>query len=192
MRRKIRVLAVGALLIALCFPAQAQQPTKIPRIGYFSGGSPSPRTGAFQEGLRELGYVEGKNILIEYRHAEGKFDRLSALAAELVRLKVDVIVTAGGGGATRAAKEATKTVPIVMAGDVDPVGQGSVTSLARPGGNVTGLSTLTPEISGKRLELLKEIVQAFPCRRPWDFNRPVHGTIVTRGGTCRGGIWRKA
>ena len=102
--------------------------------------------------------MEGKNIVIEYRHAEGKPDRLPALAAELVRLKVEVIVTGGGGGATRAAKEATKTIPIVMAGAVDPVGQGFVTSLARPGGNVTGLSTLTPEISGKRLELLKEIV----------------------------------
>ena len=121
--------------------------------------------------------MEGKNIVIEYRHAEGKLDRLSALAAELVRLKVDVIVTGGGGGATRAAKEATKTIPIVMAGDVDPVGQGSVTSLARPGGNVTGLSTLTPEISGKRLELLKEIVPKLsrvavlepqPARRPHD------------------------
>jgi putative tryptophan/tyrosine transport system substrate-binding protein len=149
------------MLFALCVPAHAQQPTKIPRIGYLSGGFPSagaPRTDAFRLGLRELGYVEGKNIVIEYRHAEGKLDRLSALAAELVRLKVDVIVTGGGGGATRAAKEATKTIPIVMAGDVDPVGQGSVTSLARPGGNITGLSTLTPEISGKRLELLKEIV----------------------------------
>ena len=195
MTKKIAGVVLSALLLAFCSPADAQQPTKIPRIGYLSGGFPSadaPRTEAFQEGLRELGYVEGKNILIEYRHAEGKLDRLSALAAELVRLKVDVIVTGGGGGATRAAKEATKTIPIVMAGDVDPVAQGSVTSLARPGGNVTGLSTLTPEISGKRLELLKEIVQAFPCRRPWDFNRPVHGTIVTRGGTCRGGIWHKA
>jgi len=157
--------------IVICLPltfflltvslAQAQQPTKIPRIGYLSGGFPSagaPRKEAFQEGLRQLGYVEGKNIVIEYRHAEGKFERLSPLAAELVRLKVDVIVTAGGGGGTHAAKEATKTIPIVMAGDVDPVAQGSVTSLAQPGGNVTGLSTLAPEISGKRLELLKEIV----------------------------------
>jgi putative tryptophan/tyrosine transport system substrate-binding protein len=160
----IRRIVIRLLLTILLFtvsPAEPQQPTKIPRIGYLSGGFPSssaPRTEAFQEGLRELGYVEGKNILIEYRYAEGKFDRLSALAVELVRLKVDVVVTAGGGGATRAAKEATKVIPIVMAGDVDPVGQGSVTSLARPGGNVTGLSTLTPEISGKRLELLKEIV----------------------------------
>ena len=101
--------------------------------------------------------MEGKNIVIEYRYAEGKLDRLPALAAELVRLKVDVIVTAGPV-ATRAAKEATKTIPIVMAQDPDPVGNGFVASLARPGGNITGLSTLAPEISGKRLELLKEIV----------------------------------
>src|SRR5207253_11307382 len=108
-------------------------------------------------GLRELGYVEGKNIVIEWRSAEGKLDRLSELAAELVRLKVDVIVT-GGPLPTRAAKEATVTVPIVMAFDNDPVGLGFIGSLARPGGNITGLSTLGPEICGKRLELLKEIV----------------------------------
>jgi ABC-type uncharacterized transport system substrate-binding protein len=161
MKAKILAHVLPALILVIIRPAEAQQPTKIPRIGYLSGGFPSsgaPRTDALRLGLRELGYVEGKNILIEYRHGEGKLDRLSALAAELVRLKVDVIVTGGGGGATRAAKEATKTIPIVMAGDVDPVAQGSVTSLAQPGGNVTGLSTLAPEISGKRLELLKEIV----------------------------------
>jgi putative ABC transport system substrate-binding protein len=107
--------------------------------------------------LRELGYVEGKNIVIEYRYAEGKQDRVPALAAELVRLKVDVIVT-GGSTATRAAKEATVTIPIVMAQDADPVGNGFVASLARPGGNITGLSTLRPEISGKHLELLKEVL----------------------------------
>ena len=160
MNQKIFVVAVGAILFALSFPAWAQ-PKKIARIGFLTGGAPSsgtPRIDAFRQGLHELGYVEGKNIVIEYRHAEGKLGRLPALAAELVRLKVEVIVTGGGGGATRAAKEATKTIPIVMAADVDPVGQASVTSLARPGGNVTGLSTLTPEISGKRLELLKEVV----------------------------------
>ena len=115
------------------------------------------RVEAFRQGLRELGYVEGKNIVIEWRCAEGKFDRLPDLAAELVRLKVDVIVT-GGPAATRAAKEATTTIPIVMANDSDPVGNGFVASLARPGGNITGLSTLAPELSGKQLELLKEIV----------------------------------
>ena len=117
----------------------------------------SARLEAFRQGLHELGYVEGKNIVIEYRYAEGKLDRLPALAAELVRLKVDIIVSAGPAP-TRAAKEATTTIPIVMANDNDPVGNGFVASLARPGGNITGLATLTPEISGKRLELLKETV----------------------------------
>jgi putative tryptophan/tyrosine transport system substrate-binding protein len=117
--------------------AEAEQPKKIPRIGYLSGGG--ARIDAFRQGLRELAYVEGKNIIIEWRSAEGKLDRLPALAAELVRLKVDVIVTAGGRG-TRTAKEATKTIPIVMAQVPDPVGDGFVVSLARPGGNITGLS----------------------------------------------------
>jgi putative ABC transport system substrate-binding protein len=140
--------------------AEAQQPTKIPRIGFQSAAFPSAnaaRIEAFRQGLRELGYVEGKNIVIEYRYAEGKLDRLSELAAELVRLKVDVIVTAAPSS-TRAAKKATSTIPIVMAFDNDPVGSGFVASLARPGGNITGLSNLAPEISGKQLELLKEIV----------------------------------
>ena len=147
-------------LCASAFPPQAQQPKKVPRIGYLSAASPSAiaaRTEAFRQGLRELGYVEGKNIVIEWRYAEGKLDRLPALAAELVRLKVDIIVTAGPTP-TRAAKEATTTIPIVMAYDIDPVGNGFVASLARPGGNITGLSTLAPEISGKQLELLKEII----------------------------------
>jgi ABC-type uncharacterized transport system substrate-binding protein len=117
----------------------------------------SARTEAFRQGLRELGYAEGKTIVIEYRFAEGKLDRLTELAAELVRLKVGVIVSAGPA-VTRATKEATATIPIVMAWDDDPVGSGFVASLARPGGNITGLSTLSPEIGGKRLELLKEIV----------------------------------
>jgi putative ABC transport system substrate-binding protein len=142
--------------------AQSQQPTKVPRIGYLIGASPSAyaaRTEAFRQGLRELGYLEGQNIAIEYRYAEGKQqDRYPEFLAELVHLKVDVIVTGGGGGATRSAKGATVTIPIVMAMDNDPVGQGFVASLARPGGNITGLSTLAPEISGKRLELLKEII----------------------------------
>jgi len=140
--------------------AQAQQPTKVPRIGFLSAISPSTvaaRIEAFRQGLRELGYVEGKNIVIEYRYAEGKPDRLSALAAELVRLKVDVIVT-GGPAVNRPAKEATVTIPIVLGFDNDPVGNGFVASLARPGGNITGLSTHYPEISGKQLELLKEII----------------------------------
>src|SRR5438874_5286555 len=152
---------VGASLLALSLPAQAQQqPTKIPSIGYLTTpllSANAARVEAFRQGLRELGYVEGKNIVIEWRSAEGKLDRAPALAAELVRLKVDVIVT-GGPQSTRAAKEATITIPIVMAFDNEPVGNGFVASLARPGGNITGLSTLYPEISGKQLELLKEII----------------------------------
>jgi putative ABC transport system substrate-binding protein len=147
------VLGVGAI-------AEAQQPKKVPRIGYLGAVSPSAvsaRTEAFRQGLRELGYVEGKNIVIEWRSSEGKQDRLPSLVAELVRLKVDVIITAGPQS-TRAAKEATVTIPIVMAQANDPLGNGFVASLARPGGNITGLSTLAPEISGKQLELLKEIV----------------------------------
>jgi ABC-type uncharacterized transport system substrate-binding protein len=148
------------VLLAVAVIAQAQQPTKIPRIGYLTNAFLSAleaRTEAFRQGLRELGYVEGKNIVIEYRSAEGKPDRLPALAAELVRLKVDVIVTTGAS-VTRAAKEATVTIPIVMTNDNDPVGNRFVASLARPGGNITGLVTLSPELSGKRLELLKETV----------------------------------
>jgi len=151
------------LFLGPSFAAQAQLPAKIPRIGYlnatFASTSPA-RVEAFRQGLRELGYAEGKNIVIEFRHAEGKIERLPALAAELVRLKVDIIVS-GGPTATRPAKEATTTIPIVMTQDIDPVATGIVASLARPGGNITGLSTLAPEISGKQLELLKEIVAKF-------------------------------
>jgi len=153
-------VALWAMLLALYSSAEAQQPTKIPRIGLLSSSplSATPeRIEAFRQGLRELGYVEGKNIVIEWRSGEGKPNREQALAAELVRLKVDVIVT-GGSTATRPAKEATVTIPIVMAQDSDPVGNGFVASLARPGGNITGLSNFAPELSGKRLELLKEIV----------------------------------
>ena len=152
--------AFCAMLLALCVSAEAQQPMKVPRIGYLSGSfvSTSPdRREAFRQGLRELGYVEGKNIVVEYRYADGKFDKLPGLAAELVRLKVDIIVTAGPQ-ATRPAKQATSTIPIVMAQDPDPVGNGFVADLARPAGNVTGSATFAPELSGKQLELLKEIV----------------------------------
>jgi len=140
--------------------ATAQQPTKVPRIGYLTGSSPSAnsaRTEAFRQGLRELGYVEGKNIVVEWRFADGKLERLPEFVAELVHLEVDVIVT-GGPQATRPAKQASTTIPIVMSQDNDPVGNGFVTSLAWPGGNVTGLSNLSSELAGKRLELLKEIV----------------------------------
>lgn len=134
------------LLVLLSVPAEAQQTTKIPQIGYLEGGPRSRHTvrmEAFRQGLRELGYEEGKNILIEWRFSDGKRDRLSALATELVGLNVAVIVT-GGGGPTRAAKKATSTIPIVMAQDNDPVGTGTIASLARPGGNITGLSNFAP------------------------------------------------
>ena len=160
MYRRFLLIALTALMLCAAVPAQAQQATKVPRIGYLTASSlsaQSARIEAFRQGLRELGYVEGKNIVIEYRHAEGKQHRLPALVVELVRLKVDVIVSAGPAP-TRSAKEATVTIPIVMAQDSDPVGNGFVASLARPGGNITGLATLASEIGGKRLELLKEIV----------------------------------
>jgi len=165
MRRPLRKTALGSILfagalLALAVTVEAQQPTNIPRLGYLTAPAISALTaehGAFRQGLRELGYVEGKNIFIEWRSAEAKLDRLPELAAELVRLKVDVIVTAGPAP-TRAAKGATPTIPIVMAFDNDPIGNGFIASLARPGGNITGLSTLTPELSGKRLEILKETV----------------------------------
>jgi len=160
MKKKVIGLALGALLIALSVSAEAQQPTKIPRIGILitpSASSYSARVEAFRQRLRELGYVEGKNILIEYRYAEGKLERLPDLAAELVRLKVDVIVTAGPG--ILAAKKASATIPIVFGNAADPVGSGLVSSLARPGGNITGLSNIAQDLDGKRLELLKE---AFP------------------------------
>jgi putative ABC transport system substrate-binding protein len=160
MRKDIVCSVLAIFLLTSVCPAEAQQPTKVPRIGYLGGASTSAnaaRIEAFRQGLRELGYVEGKNIVIEWRSSEGKADRLPGLAAELVRLKVDVIVT-GGAAATRPAKEATVTIPIVMAQDNDPVGNGFVASLARPGGNITGLATLAPELSGKLLELLKETV----------------------------------
>jgi putative tryptophan/tyrosine transport system substrate-binding protein len=160
MKKKLTVLTLCAMFFALCAVAQAQQPARIPRIGYLIGQSRSTasvRIDPFRQGLRELGYVEGKNIVIEWGSSEEKLDPLSALAGELVRLKVDVIVTAGPIP-TRAAKEATSTIPIVMTQDSDPVGSGFVASLARPGGNITGLSTLRPELSGKQLELLKEVI----------------------------------
>ena len=159
-RAKAICLALCALLLAPCVSAKAQQPAKVSRIGFLNALFPTTnpaRIEAFRQGLRDFGYAEGKNIVIEYRYAERKVDRLPALAAQLVSLKVDVIVTSASQE-TRAAKEATSTIPIVMTNDPDPVGTGFVASLARPGGNITGLSTLSPELSGKRLELLKEII----------------------------------
>ena len=154
------MLFAGALL-AVAVTVEAQQPTKVPPIGYLSGAgdpsNPGPNVEAFRRGLQELGYIEGKNILVEYRYIEGKRDRVPSLVAELVQLKVDVLVSPNLP-AIRAAKQATKTIPIVMVINWDPVAEGLIESLARPGGNITGLSRLTRDLSGKRLELLKEVV----------------------------------
>jgi putative ABC transport system substrate-binding protein len=162
MYKKITRRAFCSILLALPIPARAQQPRKIWRIGYLSNLEPaldSTRAEAIRLALRELGYVEGQNITIEYRYAEGKADRWPELLAELVRLKVDVIVVAGGSGLIRAAKNATKTIPIVMTGQgLDPVEAGLIESLARPGGNITGFTDLAGYLGGKRLELLKEAV----------------------------------
>jgi putative ABC transport system substrate-binding protein len=159
MSKRITVFTFCATLFSLCDSVQAQQSAKVPRIGFITASvSYNPaRIEAFRLSLRDLGYVEGKNIVIEWRADEGKRDRQRAIAAELARLKVDVIVTVSTAQ-TRSAREASATIPIVMTTASDPVASGLVASLARPGGNVTGLSTLTPEISGKRLELLKEVV----------------------------------
>jgi ABC-type uncharacterized transport system substrate-binding protein len=163
MNRQTVVPTLCAMLFALCFSVEAQQAKKIPQIGFLSRRSaptpsnPYPSADAFLQGLRDLGYFEGKNIRIEYRYAAGREDRLPALATELVQLKVDVLVSATLPG-IRAAKQATKTVPIVMVTPADPVATGLIESLARPGGNITGVTRLTRDLSGKRLELLKEAV----------------------------------
>ena len=160
--KKITGLALFTLYLALSFPVHAQQPKKVPRLGYLSSFEPaadSARTEGVRLALRELGHIDGQNITIEYRYAEAKMDLSRELAAELVRLKVDIIVVAGGTGIIQAAKNATKTIPIVMTGGgTDPVEAGLIESLARPGGNVTGISLLSRELAGKRLELLKEAV----------------------------------
>jgi ABC-type uncharacterized transport system substrate-binding protein len=162
MTKKIILLSLCSLLLAPCSAVEAQQPKKVPLIGYLSSTDPasdSARSEGIRLALRALGHIEGQNIATEYRYAEGKQDRLPALAAELVRLKVDLIVASGADNTIRAAKNATKTIPIVMTGaGLDPVEAGYVESLARPGGSVTGLTNLSPELGGKRLELLKEAV----------------------------------
>ncbi len=161
MSKTVISLALGALLLPLSASTEAQQAKNVHRIGYLSAthlSGESSRLDGFRHTLRDLGYVEEKNIVIEYRFAEGQFDRLPDLAAELVRLKVDVIVTTGSP-ATRAAQHATRTIPLVMTVVGDPIKTGFVASLAKPGGNITGLTQIAPQLSGKRLELLKE---AFP------------------------------
>ena len=158
--KRIFSFALCAMLFAICFSAEAQQPTKIIRIGFLDASTASGMAGlveTFQQEMRKLGWTEGKNITIEYRFAEQKNERLPELAADLVRLKVDLIVTTGEPQAL-AAKGATTTIAIVMANAADPVGSGLIDSLARPGGNVTGLSSLGTELNGKRLEVLKDVV----------------------------------
>ena len=161
MRKTVISFALCAMLFAVCFSTEAQQPKKVPQIGYLvpsdDPSTPRPPVEAFGQGLRDLGYIEGKNILVEYRYAEGKQDRIPSLLAELVQLKVDVLVVTSLP-AIRTATQATKTIPIVMVTTADPVATGLVDSLARPGGNVTGLTRLTRELSEKRLELLKEVI----------------------------------
>jgi len=175
MKKKILLSAVATLILGSVHLAEAQQPKKVARIGYLGAGSPATaghHAQAFVQGLRELGYLEGQSIVIEYRWAEGKLESLPALVADLVRLRVDVIVSSATP-AIRFAKEQTSTIPIVMAGVTDPVGAGFVASLARPGGNVTGLTHLSPDLSGKRLELLKEAVpRLFRVAVLWNPNHP--------------------
>ena len=158
--RSVFCLVLSALLFALSWSAEAQQPTKVYRLGFLSGGSAgsSSTVEAFRQGLRDLGYVEGKNVSIEYRYAEGRSEnRYPEILSDLLRLKVEVIV-ADGSGPSRAAKKATNTIPIVMTTSTDPVGQGLVASLARPGGNVTGLTSVSEELGGKLLDLTREIL----------------------------------
>ena len=157
MKRKRVSVLLAILFVSLLQLAEAQQPGNVPRLGYLSGrtGRRSPNAEALRQGLRDLGYVEGQNIAIEYRRTEGNLDRFPTLAAELVRLKVDIIF-ASGGEAGRAAKEATSAIPIIFIGSVDPVATGMVDSLARPGGNITGFSTGAPGLYGKRFEIIKE------------------------------------
>jgi putative ABC transport system substrate-binding protein len=179
MRKRFFGLAFGAMLFALCVPVEAQQSKKLPRIGYLAyRANPGLGEKAFLEGLQDLGYVEGKTIVIEWRWTTGKPELLADLAAELVRLRVDVLVAASTP-AVQAAKNATSTIPIVMAFAADPVGTGFVASLARPGGNITGLSGIMPELAGKRLELLREL---FPKLSRLAFlayrGDPAHGLFV--------------
>ena len=189
MKKQIAVLALSAMVFAVNAFASAQQAKKLPRIGYLSGGSLSPvRTEPFRQGLRELGYVEGKNIVIEWRSAEGKRDRAAAIATELVRLKVDVIVTTGSGD-TRVVKEATSSIPIVMTQANDPVGSGFAASLARPGGNITGLSSFSPGVERKTTGASEgDRSRTVPHRRLRNFDQSRQCTSVKRYRNCRSGV----
>jgi putative ABC transport system substrate-binding protein len=203
MERRTFLRVMAGSLLAAPLAAKAQQARKIHRVGFLSPSSPSDpgnpgRLGALQEGLRELGYREGQNIVIESRWAEGKYEHLSGLATELVRLKVDVIVTYAPP-AIQAAKQATATIPIVMAGVIDPVATGLVTSLARPGGNVTGLSLMAPELVGKQLEIVKEVVPKVsggptresrqPRQRATGALRAGRSPEIGRAASNRGSAW---
>ena len=179
MKKRIGLWLLTAVVLGTIALAQAQPSGKIPRIGYLSGtgdaSNQGPYVAALRQGLRDLGYIEGKNFAIEFRGAAGKAEPVPSLVAELIQLKVDVLVLPLSS-AIRAAKQATKTIPIVMVIQVDPVATGLVDSLARPGGNVTGLTTLQRELSGKRLELLAEVVPRLATRRHF----------ARRGGVCAG------
>jgi putative tryptophan/tyrosine transport system substrate-binding protein len=179
--RLILILTLTLGIVVASLAAEAQQPTHVYRIGRLSNGPLVPQSypilEAFRQGLRDLGYVEGQNLVIEYRYAEGNAERLVALAAELARLKLEVIV-AGDAAATRAAQHATRTIPIVIAGSTDPVGQGLVASLAQPGGNTTGLSYLSAELPGKQLEFLKETLPQ--CTRIAVLGNPASSTYGSR------------
>jgi ABC-type uncharacterized transport system substrate-binding protein len=184
---KLLALAASMLFGALSIPAQAQQP-KIPRIGYLVGGSGGDSNTAFRQGLRDLGYIEGKNLLLEYRYAEGNLNRSPKLIAELVQLKVDVIFVSFLLG-LRAAKEATKTIPIVMVSFGDPVAFGLIGSLAHPGGNITGVAALRRDLGGKRLELLKEAVPASSkVAILWDANAPSPAMAFKEYQTAAGAL----
>ena len=179
MRKKVIGLTLSATLFALSVNIEAQQPKKIAKIGYLAPSTPAAAAHlveAFRQGLRELGYVEGKNLVLELRHGEARAERLPELARELVGLKLDVIVTATDV-AIAAVKRETQTIPIVMVNSSDPVGTGFVASLARPGGNVTGLSNISPELSGKRLELLREVVPGL-SRVAFLWNPEVRGNVL--------------
>src|SRR5215831_6892042 len=191
MRRITFGFVLGTSVLTIFHLAQAQQPTKIARIGYLNPGDPGSRTyrtEAFRQGLKELGYIEGKNIIIEYRFAEARSDRLPELARELVALKVDIIF-AGGHPATEAAKNATHTIPIVTSSQ-DPVSSGFVSGLARPGGNITGLTNLTSELVGKRLELLKEAIP--PLSRVAVLWTPCWECLPGNTPSNASAIWRRA
>src|SRR3989337_3850524 len=180
MKKAFVGLALSAVLLALSFSSEAQEPGTIPRVGYLAAGgdpnNPGSLVEAFRQGLRDLGCIEGKNILVEFRYGEGKRDRVLSLVAELVQLKVDVLVVTSLTS-IQAAKQATKTIPIVMVTVQDPVETGIVDSWASPGGNITGLTTLARELSGKRLELLKEVVpRVSRAGVLWDANAP--GAII--------------